>query len=395
MTTNHASNTVDAAMLAMRATRATRATIDLAALRHNVAVLAEQAGTLQLWAVVKANAYGHGAVQCAQAALAAGAHGLCVALTQEAVELRTAGIDAPIMVLSEQPVSDAPILVAHRVVCVAYNEHYIAALASAALASAAATQAERTLVHLKIDTGMHRVGVTPAAAVARAQMIANSKHLVLDGVMTHLATADDPAHSATMQQVAAFTDVVRDIRAVAPDLQHVHVANSAATLRALGLDCTLVRAGIALYGLQPGAGVASLVAGLQPVMALRSRVLHVQRLAAGQGVSYGLRTVLDRDSTIATLPLGYADGIARRAWQTSARVLVGGRARRIVGVVTMDQMMVDCGDDAVAVGDEAVIFGTQGQQSITVDDWAAALDTISYEVVCAISPRVPRDFVGA
>ena len=382
-------------MLAMLATRATRATIDLAALRHNVAVLAEQAGTLQLWAVVKANAYGHGAVQCAQAALAAGAHGLCVALTQEAVELRTAGIDAPIMVLSEQPVSDAPILVAHRVVCVAYNEHYIAALASAALASAAATQAERTLVHLKIDTGMHRVGVTPAAAVARAQMIAHSKHLVLDGVMTHLATADDPAHSATMQQVAAFNDAVRDIRAVAPDLQHVHVANSAATLRALGLDCTLVRAGIALYGLQPGAGVASLVAGLQPVMALRSRVLHVQRLAAGQGVSYGLRSVLDRDSTIATLPLGYADGIARRAWQTSARVLVGGRARRIVGVVTMDQMMVDCGDDAVAVGDEAVIFGTQGQQSITVDDWAAALDTISYEVVCAISPRVPRDFVGA
>ena len=387
MTTNHASNTVDAAMLA---TRATRATIDLAALRHNVAVLAEQAGTLQLWAVVKANAYGHGAVQCAQAALAAGAHGLCVALTQEAVELRTAGIDAPIMVLSEQPVSDAPILVAHRVVCVAYNEHYISALASAA-----ATQAERTLVHLKIDTGMHRVGVTPAAAVARAQMIAHSKHLVLDGVMTHLATADDPAHSATMQQVAAFTDAVRDVRTVVPDLQHVHVANSAATLRALGLDCTLVRAGIALYGLQPGAGVASLVAGLQPVMALRSRVLHVQRLAAGQGVSYGLRTVLDRDSTIATLPLGYADGIARRAWQTSARVLVGGRARRIVGVVTMDQMMVDCGDDTVAVGDEAVIFGTQSQQSITVDDWAAALDTISYEVVCAISPRVPRDFVGA
>ena len=374
----------------MRATRATRATIDLAALRHNVAVLAEQAGTLQLWAVVKANAYGHGAVQCAQAALAAGAHGLCVALTQEAVELRTAGIDAPIMVLSEQPVEDAPILVAHRVVCVAYNEHYIAALASAA-----ATQAERALVHLKIDTGMHRVGVAASSAVARAQMIANSKHLVLDGVMTHLATADDPAHSATMQQVAAFTDVVRDIRAVAPDLQHVHVANSAATLRALGLDCTLVRAGIALYGLQPGAGVASLVAGLQPVMALRSRVLHVQRLAAGQGVSYGLRTVLDRDSTIATLPLGYADGIARRAWQTSARVLVGGRARRIVGVVTMDQMMVDCGDDVVAVGDEAVIFGTQGQQSITADDWAAALDTISYEVVCAISPRVPRDFVGA
>ena len=374
----------------MLATRATRATIDLAALRHNVAVLAEQAGTLQLWVVVKANAYGHGAVQCAQAALAAGAHGLCVALTQEAVELRTAGIDAPIMVLSEQPVSDAPILVAHRVVCVAYNEHYISALASAA-----ATQAERTLVHLKIDTGMHRVGVAPAAAVARAQMIAHSKHLVLDGVMTHLATADDPAHSATMQQVAAFTDVLRDIRAVAPDLQHVHVANSAATLRAIGLDCTLVRAGIALYGLQPGAGVASLVAGLQPVMALRTRVLHVQRLSAGQGVSYGLRTVLDRDSTIATLPLGYADGIARRAWQTSARVLVGGRARRIVGVVTMDQMMVDCGDDTVAVGDEAVIFGTQSQQSITVDDWAAALDTISYEVVCAISPRVPRDFVGA
>jgi alanine racemase len=149
-----------------------------------------------------------------------------------------------------------------------------------------------------------------------------------------------------------------------------------------------------LYGLLPGDGVAAQMEGLQPAMTLRTKVLHVQRVAGGQGVSYGLRTVLERESTIATLPIGYADGIARRSWQTSARVLLGGKQRRIVGVVTMDQMMVDCGDDTVHIGDDVVIFGEQDGATVSVTDWARALDTISYEVVCAISARVPRDYRG-
>jgi alanine racemase len=370
--------------------RATRAIVDLAALRHNVGVIARIASPAETWAVVKANAYGHGALSVARAALAAGAYGLCVALTQEAIELREAGIDAPILVLSEQPPEDAAALVHHGVICTAYNEHYIEHLAAAA-----DRHGKKTLVHLKVDTGMHRVGAPPKHAVSRAREIVGARHLVLDGLMTHLATADDPSRPETRRQLDAFAEVVSSVRSVAPEMRHVHHANSAATLRGLGSHATLVRAGIAMYGLSAGDGVDELGRDLLPVMSLRTRVAHVQRVRAGEGVSYGLRTVLERDSNIAVLPLGYADGIARRAWQTQSRVLVGGTKRRIVGVVTMDQTMVDCGDDDVEVGDEAVVFGRQGDESVCVEDWAHALGTITYEVVCAISARVPRDYIGA
>jgi len=382
------------------ARRATRADINLAALQANVQLLARAADKSELWAVVKANAYGHGAVPCARAALAAGARGLCVALTQEAVELRAAGIDAPIMVLSEQPVTDIPLLVRNKVICVAYNAHYIAALAAeseriATRQTTSQRDAIPTQVHLKIDTGMHRVGVAPSDAVECAELIASSAGLELHGVMTHLATADDTGHAATQRQLDEFRRVLAEIRQVAPSLRHVHAANSAATLRNLLPECTMVRVGIALYGLNPGDGVASLTRELRPVMTLRTEVLHVQRVRAGEGVSYGLRTVMTGDTTVATLPIGYADGIARRAWQTPARILVGGKPRRIIGVVTMDQLMVDCEDDSVTIGDEAVIFGTQANATVRVEDWAAALDTITYEVVCAISARVPRHYSRA
>ena len=386
-----------ASSAAARALRPTRAEVNLAALRRNVARLTELAAPAELWVVVKADAYGHGALQCAPQALAAGARGLCVALVQEAVELREAGITSHIMVLSEQSPDATDLLVAHDVTCVVYNDHYIAAL------SAAATRAQRQVkVHLKIDTGMHRAGVDPSQAVERARQIVAAPGLVLEGVMTHLATADDPHHPATQGQLTQFEQVLAEIRTVAPELQYVHSANSAATLRGLATSASaaaqgatprpMVRAGISAYGLSPGDGVASLTTSLEPVLRLRTEVSHVRRVRASEGVSYGLRTVLERDTTVATLPLGYADGISRRAWQTEARVLVGGRRRRILGVVTMDQMMVDCADDTVQVGDEAVIIGTQGTEQITAEDWARALDTITYEVVCDISSRVPRTY---
>jgi len=283
---------------------------------------------------------------------------------------------------------------------VAYNAHYIAALAAeseriATRQTTSQRDAIPTQVHLKIDTGMHRVGVAPSDAVECAELIASSAGLELHGVMTHLATADDTGHAATQRQLDEFRRVLAEIRQVAPSLRHVHAANSAATLRNLLPECTMVRVGIALYGLNPGDGVASLTRELRPVMTLRTEVLHVQRVRAGEGVSYGLRTVMTGDTTVATLPIGYADGIARRAWQTPARILVGGKPRRIIGVVTMDQLMVDCEDDSVTIGDEAVIFGTQANATVRVEDWAAALDTITYEVVCAISARVPRHYSRA
>lgn len=369
----------------MNSSRATRAVIDLGALRDNVSTLLSHVGKGELWAVVKANAYGHGAVPCARTALVAGASGLCVALTQEALELRDAGIDAPIMVMSEQPVVDANVLAANDVTCVVYNERVIAALAGAGR-----RLGKKVRVHLKVDTGMHRVGVPIADAVERARRIVADRDVLLEGVMTHLATADDPGSAATQRQLDVFESVVSQIRTIAPDLRHVHSANSAATLRGISPTSTIKRAGIAMYGLNPGALADASMSGLRPVMSLRTQVSHVQRIRAGEGVSYGLRSVMERESTIATLPLGYADGIARRSWQTTASVLVGGRRRRIVGVVTMDQMMVDCGDDVVGIGDDAVLFGVQGDSQVTVGDWAAALETIPYEVVCAISGRVPR-----
>lgn len=369
--------------------RATRAVVDLDALRSNVGHLAAAAGASELWVVVKANAYGHGAIRCARTALAAGANGLCVALTQEAVELREAGIDAPLMVLSEQPRDDVPSLVRHGVICVVYNSAYVELLAAESR-----RQSRRTQVHLKVDTGMHRVGVAPEHAARVAAGIVRDQALELHGVMTHLAASDDPSHPVTERQLDDFRRVVAEVRAVAPDIRHVHVANSAATLRALLPECTMVRVGIAAYGLEPGPGVAALTADLQPVMSLRSHVLHVQRVRAGEGVSYGQRVTLERDTTIATLPIGYADGIPRRAWQTGVRILVRGVPRRILGTVTMDQLMVDCGDDQVSIGDEAVLFGTQDQHRIRVEEWATALDTITYEIVTAISARVPRDYSG-
>lgn len=368
--------------------RHTRAVIDLGALRDNVRALVDAADEAELWAVVKANAYGHGAVVCAKAALSAGATGLCVALTQEAVELREAGIDAPILVLSEQPVHDLATLVRYRVVCVAYNHDYVSQLNSES-----GRQGVVTLVHLKVDTGMHRVGVAPAQVAERARAVIDASHLELDGLMTHLATADDPSHQATQRQLSEFSRVLATVRGMAPRLRHVHVANSAATLRHLLPESTMVRAGIAMYGLQPGPGVADLSTALHPVMSLVTRATNVRRVGAGEGVSYGLRTVLDRETTVVTLPLGYADGIARRSWESSARVLVGGKPRRILGVVTMDQMMVDCGDDEIRVGDEAVLIGRQLDVEVRVEDWAAALDTITYEIVCAISARVPRIYL--
>ena len=370
--------------------RFTRAVVDLRALRSNVEALVRRAGTSELWVVVKAGAYGHGAVPCARAALSAGARGLCVALTQEALELRAAGIDAPIMVFSEQPVAEVPLLVRHGVVCVAYNEHYVEALAAES-----SRQSVRTKVHLKVDTGMHRVGVSPSAALARAQSIINMPSLELNGIMTHLATADDPHHPATKRQLDEFRRVLSDVRSIAPDMEHVHSANSAATLRSLMPECTMVRAGIATYGLSPGDYLATQMQNLQPVMSLHTRVAHVHRVAAGEGVSYGLRSQVSVDTTVATLPLGYADGIPRRSWDTSACVLIGGRRRRLLGVVTMDQMMVDCGDDPVNIGDEVVVFGTQSGETVSVEQWADALGTITYEVVCAISSRVPREYIGA
>ncbi len=365
------------------------AEIDLDAVAHNVRVLRAAADPAAVWAVVKANGYGHGAVDVARAVLDAGAEGLCVALTAEGVALRAAGIDAPILVLTQQPESDIPALVAHGLAPTVYTTAYADALAAAGPVGAPVG------VHLKIDTGMQRVGATPEAVVALAEHVAGLAPAVrVDAVFTHLACADEPNAAANAHQLAVFDAALGDLDAAGVLPPVVHAANSAAALSIPAARRSFVRVGIALYGISPGPGVAEFVAALRPALSLRARVAHVKRVEAGSHVSYGWRHRFADATTVATVPIGYADGVPRRLGTLPDRpgvdVLIGGRRHPIVGVVTMDQLMVDVGDAAIDVGDEVVLLGSQGDERITADDWAERLGTIGYEIVCGISTRVPR-----
>lgn len=364
------------------------AEVSRAAISHNVRHIAERVQPASVWAVVKANGYGHGSVEVANAALAGGATALCVALVEEGIILRRAGIDAPILIMSEQPVEQADDIVANQLTATVCTREGVDALAHAA------HRIGMTLpVHIKVDTGMHRVGVQPADAVALADHVAATSSLVLHGVYTHFATADDPSHPATAAQLTAFSAVCEQLAAAGHRPAHVHMANSAAALTRDDAHGTAVRIGIAMYGLLPSRDVATACEGLEPALSLRARVSAVRWVEEGEAVSYGLRRPSDVRRRVATIPLGYADGVPRRLWESATPVLIHGVARPICGTVTMDQIMVDCGTDtSVQVGDEVVLIGSQGESTVTADDWATACGTIDYEIVCGISSRIARTY---
>jgi alanine racemase len=340
-------------------------------------------------AVVKADAYGHGAVPVAEAALAAGADCLAVALVQEGIELRRAGIEDPILVLSEQPDSQVGDIVSHGLIATAYSVSFIDAL-------------EREVrkrnvvgheVHLKVDTGMNRVGVHPSEAVERAgRIVACGPWLSLTGLYTHFATADDIDSTFAAEQLRRFETVLEGVRRAGIDIETVHAANSAGALLLPESRLDMVRLGISMYGIAPSESLESACADLRPALSLKSNVSYVKRVGAGEGVSYGSRYRCSSTTTIATVPIGYADGIARRSGLVGVEVLIGGRRHPIVGVVTMDQLMVDVGDAEIAVGDEVVLIGGQGGESISANEIAHRLGTIGYEVVCALADRLPRRY---
>jgi alanine racemase len=242
---------------------------------------------------------------------------------------------------------------------------------------------------------MHRVGCDPADAVSVADAVAaHAGALRLQGVWTHLAMADEPADPFTQEQLRRFDDTLAALASAGHRPPLVHVANSAGALAHPGARRDLTRAGIAIYGISPGHGVDELTRELQPVLSLRARVSFVKRVAAGERISYGLRHAFERPTTVATVPIGYADGVARRLSGAGAHVLIGGRRCPIVGVVTMDQILVDVGDAAVGVGDEVVLLGRQGDEAVRAEEWADLLGTIGYEVVCAIGKRIERRPAG-
>jgi alanine racemase len=364
------------------------AEIDLAALRANVAELAAIVAPARVLAVVKADGYGHGAVAIGRAAIEAGAAMLGVALVEEGEELRAAGIDAPILVLSEPVAGAASAVVEAGLTPAVYTAAGIEALAKAVIEHDAVPLS----VHLKVDTGMHRVGAAPEAADVLAELIDTHRELRFEGLWTHLAVADEPENPYTREQLATFDEVRARLTARGRRPAIVHAANTAGALAFSDARYDLVRAGIGIYGIPPVAEFASL-ATLCPVLSVKARVSFVKRVPAGAALSYGLRYRVERPVNIATVPIGYGDGVPRNLSEAGGEVLVRGRRRRIAGTVTMDQLMVDLGDDNIEAGEEVVLIGRQGDEEVTASEWAARLQTIPYEIVCNIGPRVPRRMV--
>ena len=360
------------------------AEIDLEAIEHNVRVLQAVSSPAAVWAVVKADGYGHGSTDAARAALRAGAEGLCVALVDEGLKLRKAGLAAPILLLSEQPLDRIDDVVAHRLTPTVYTPRYIRALAE---------HGGTLPVHINIDTGMQRVGVGHEDLTALIDAL-GATNLQVGGTYTHLACADEPASPANALQLERFDRALATLRRSGLDAALEHAGNSGAALAIPDARRSFVRVGIAMYGISPGAGLDDLCGDLRPALSLHARVSYVKRVEAGSSVSYGWRHRFDQPTTVVTVPIGYADGVPRRLGtlpdRAGADVLIGGRRHRIVGVVTMDQFMVDVGDADVTVGDEVVLIGQQGDEQIRAGDWADRLGTIGYEIVCGISARVPR-----
>ena len=358
------------------------ARVDLAAIERNCGRLASAAAPAVLCAVVKADGYGHGAVPAARAAQAGGAAWLAVATAGEAVALRAAKIEGPLLVMGALAPGELTAALRARADVVAWREEFAAAVA-------AHPDAEGAGVHVKLDTGMGRLGTRdPREATRTAAAIAAAPQLRLAGAMTHFATADDDPAFAR-EQLARFLPWALELRERHGDVL-LHAANSAAALGIPEARLDMVRCGIATYGMDPfGADPAR--HGLAPALELRSYVAAVKPIAPGESAGYGRRFVARKPSWIGTVPVGYGDGV-RRALSNDCDVLVGGRRVPLVGTVSMDNITVDLGAEPVAVGAEAVLIGAQGSERVLAEEWARRLGTINYEITCAISARVPREY---
>lgn len=360
------------------------AEIDLGAIRGNVqrigARLANGAGVM---AVVKANGYGHGDVAVAKAAIEAGARWCAVILVDEGLRLRDAGIDVPILLLHEPPATRMDEVLAARLTPVVFTEQTLRALGDAA-----ARNKTKARAHLKVDTGLNRLGCPLDRLEDFATALSKEPNVEIEALFTHFAFADQPSNPFIDTQLERFADACDRLKRMGIVPEFRHVANSAASITRPDAHFDMVRLGIAMYGLSPGPACDGIVE-LQPALSLKAHAAMVKRVRAGEAVSYGHRYRLERDANIVSIPLGYADGWPR-ALTNNAEVLVAGRRHPAVGTVTMDSFLADVGDTPVAVGDEVVLIGAQGSERITADEIAAREGTINYEIVTRISGRIPR-----
>ncbi|MDD3775984.1 MAG: alanine racemase [Actinomycetota bacterium] len=364
------------------------AEIDLGKLEHNLEALKSLYSDrlVNMMAIVKADAYGHGAVPVAQRALAKGAYGLGVALVQEGRQLRQKGIDAPILVLSEVPLA---------AVDQALGYHLIPAISSLEKARAfndrAAAMGCKARCHLNIDTGMNRLGFDYRKAPEQIKEIASLPHLEVEGLFTHFACASDSGSDFTPLQLERFKQVLAPAKTMLNSIKFIHAANSAACIENTAEEFNMVRVGLAMYGLNPFSTECSL--DLSPVLSLKARVAFIKEVAAGDTISYCRTHKVKQKSTIAVLPIGYADGYSRLL-SNRARVITGGEYAPVVGNVTMDQCMVDITGLKVSLDDEAILIGTANGKCVTADQLAHIMGTINYEIVCMIGSRIPRIYIN-
>jgi alanine racemase len=375
------------------------AEIDLEAIAHNVRELRRITDPgADLMAVVKANAYGHGVIDVTRKALENGADSLGVARIEEGIELRKAGFNESVLIFGYTP----PAL-AHKLIGFDLTQTVWSFNTAQALSHVAVSSNKQIKIHLKIDTGMGRLGLLPDCrrppgteqnlmgnAIREAESISSLAGLKLEGVYTHFATADSSDKSYAGKQFEIFLDFLNELRRVGMNPPLCHAANSAAIIDMPETHLDLVRAGIAIYGLYPSHEVNKRRIALKPAMTLKSKVVHLKKVLPGFNVSYGCTYQTPKSTTIASIPVGYADGF-NRLLSSRGHMLVRGRRAPIVGRVCMDQTMLDVGHiPDVDLEDEVVIFGRQGYESISVDEIAATLNTINYEIVSALTARVPR-----
>lgn len=375
------------------------AEVDLSAIAHNTGELRRVTDPgARLMVAVKANAYGHGAVKVAQKALKSGAQSLGVARIDEGIQLRKAGLDAPILIFGYTAPDLAEELLAFDLTQTVYSFE-----SADALSRAAALSGKKLKVHFKVDTGMGRLGMIPDSrdarlqgtyitnnAVSEIEKMAKLNGLELEGIFTHFATADYADKTYARNQFELFMDFLDSLRNIGLEIPIRHAANSAAIIGMPETHLDMVRAGISLYGLYPSEEVNRNHVTLKPVMALKTRIIHLKQVPAGFKVSYGITHETEKPTTIATVPIGYADGLDRRL-SSRGYMLVHGHRVPIVGRICMDLTMLDVGEvPEVTIEDEVVVFGRQENASITVDEIASKLDTINYEIVSTVAHRIPR-----
>jgi len=342
----------------------------------------------KIMAVVKANGYGHGMIKAAQAAIKAGTERLGVVSVEEALELINNNIKTPIHLLSEPPISSVKVLVKNStnnslIISAVYTKNFVRALSKEA-----SGKNRKCLVHLKVDTGMHRVGISIEKAVDLVKYISSLPNIEIEGLFTHFACADDPENSYTLLQFERFLKLKKILEKNNIKFKIYHCANSAATLNFPQTHMDMIRIGIAMYGLRSSKKTFS--PKLKPVLSLKARISYLKTVKKGEGISYGLTFITQKRSSIATVPIGYADGYSRQL-SNKGVVLVKGKRVPVVGNVTMDQIMIDVtGIDEVKIGDEVVIVGNQENEIIEVNELSKSLNTIDYEIVCSIKKRVPR-----